>query len=251
MNALILLIDDNAEILEFIEDSLVKDYDIIKTQDPSKADFILKRNPISLIISDVMMPVMDGFELCKRLKASTQWNHIPLILLTAKNTLLSKIEGLEIGADAYVEKPFSPRHLKAQIASLLTNRTMIKAYFSRSPLIHFKSIANNREDELFMERLNQVIIENMENSDLHSEHLAEALFISKPTLYRKIRLITEVSLVELITVARLKKAAELLASGEYRISEVSNITGFSSPNHFSRTFLKQFKMSPTTFIKSL
>ncbi|WP_316744856.1 response regulator [Pedobacter antarcticus] len=251
MKANILLIDDNAEILEFIEDSLVAEYNILKTQDPLQVEDLLHTNVISLIISDVMMPVMDGFELCHRLKSSLEWCHIPLILLTAKNTLSSKIEGLETGADAYIEKPFSPRHLKAQISNLLANRDMIRNYFASSPLAHLKSMASNRADEMFLEKINHIIVTNLNKPELDVKHLAEVLCVSRPTLYRKIRSISNLTLAELITLARLKKAAELLANGNYRVSEVSNITGFSSPNHFSRTFLKEFKMSPSTFIKNL
>lgn len=251
MKTTVLLIDDNAEILEFIEDSIIAEYHVLKTQDPEQVESILRTHSVGLMISDVMMPVMDGFELCRRLKSNVEWCHIPLILLTAKNTLTSKIEGLELGADAYIEKPFSPRHLKVQIKNLLDNRNLIRNYFVQSPLAHLKSMANNHADELFLEKLNHIIITNLDKPEFHIQNLAEMLCMSRPTLYRKIRSISNLSLVELITLAKLKKAAELLAEGTYRISEVSNITGFSSPNHFSRTFFKEFKMSPTAFIKSL
>src|SRR4029077_12765386 len=114
-------------------------------------------------ISDIMMPGMDGFELCRLIKTNVDSSHIPVILLTAKNTLQSKIEGLEQGAEAYIEKPFSPEHLHAQIASLLMNRDKIKEHYANSPLVHLKSIAISKADENFLEELNDAILKNLEN----------------------------------------------------------------------------------------
>lgn len=250
MRQTILIVDDNKDILEFAEDILGEEYHIIKMTDATKALDALHANAVQLVISDVMMPVMDGFELCKRIKSDIEHCHIPVILLTAKNTLMSRIEGLELGADAYIEKPFSPRHLKVQIANLIANRNMIKEYFANSPLVHMKSMANGKADEIFLGMLNDIIVQNLDNTELDGEYLAEQLNLSRPTLYRKIKAISNLTLQELINLARLKKAAELLAEGNYRVFEVSNITGFSSPNHFNRIFFKQFNMSPTSFIKS-
>jgi len=122
MKPVILLVDDNEEILEFLEHELVERYAVIKALNGQEALQVLKEDTVQLIICDVMMPVMDGFELCKILKSQFEYSHIPVILLTARNTLQSKIEGLELGADAYVEKPFSPEFLQVQIANLLANR---------------------------------------------------------------------------------------------------------------------------------
>src|SRR5688500_8237504 len=119
-----------------------------------------------------MMPVMRGFELCKKLKSSVHYCHIPIILLTAKKTLDSRIEGLETGADAYIEKPFSPKHLQVQIDNLLANRNKLKEFFANSPLAHIKSIAYSRADEEFLEKLNDVIDDNIKNPDLDVEDLA-------------------------------------------------------------------------------
>src|ERR1700754_1851800 len=135
----LLLADDNEKILDFLEHEL------------------LKEHFVELLIFDVGMPVMDGFELCRIIKTDLEYSHIPVILLTAKNTMQSKIEGLELGADAYIEKPFSPEYLKVQIANLLTNRNKIKEYFASSPLVHIKSMAYSRADEQFLEQINDVI----------------------------------------------------------------------------------------------
>ena len=191
---------------------------------------------------------MDGFELCKKIKSDFEHSHIPVILLTARNTIQSKIEGLELGADAYIEKPFSKEHLLAQIASLLANRNMIRDFFASSPLVHIKSMAHSKADERFLETLNETICRNMEDTDLDVEKLAKIMNMSRITLYRKIKAISDLTPVELINITRLKKAAELLADGDNKIYEISYMAGFSSQSNFSRNFLKQFKMTPTEYM---
>ena len=127
----ILLVDDEEEILEFLEQILKKKYTIFKATNGVEALVVLGNEAVQLVLSDVMMPEMDGFELCKIIKSNFEYSHIPVILLTAKNTIQSKVEGLELGADAYIEKPFSKEHLLAQIASLISNRNIVKEFFTR------------------------------------------------------------------------------------------------------------------------
>lgn len=247
MKATILLVEDNEEMLDFIADDLREKYQVLTAVNGEVALSILKEEAVQLVVSDVMMPVMDGFELCKSIKTSFDYSHIPVVLLTAKNTLQSKIEGLELGADAYIEKPFSPEYLHVQIANLLANRDKIKDYFAKSPLVHIKSIAHSKSDELFLEKLNEAIYSNLENEDLDVEHLAKIMIMSKATLYRKIKSISNFSPNELINITRLKRAAELLAEGNNKIYEVAQIVGFSSQTNFGRSFLKQFGMTPSEY----
>jgi DNA-binding response OmpR family regulator len=245
---LLLLADDNEEILEFLEHELREKYDVLKSLDGREALDLLKEHVVQLLISDVVMPVMDGFELCRIIKTDLEYSHIPVILLTAKNTMQSRIEGLELGADAYIEKPFSPEYLKVQIANLLSNRNKIKEYFASSPLVHIKSIAYSRADEQFLEQINEAILKNLEDTDLDVEKLARLLNISKPTLYRKIKSLSDLSPNDLINITRLKKAAELLAFGQYKIYEVSNMVGYASQTNFGRNFLRQFGMTPSDYL---
>ena len=248
MKPLLLLVDDNEEILEFLEHELNEKYTIIKAFNGQEALEILKENAVQLVISDVMMPVMDGFELCRIIKTNFDYSHIPVILLTAKNTLQSKIEGLELGADAYIEKPFSPEYLQVQIANLLTNRNKIKEYFASSPLVHIKSMAYSKADEQFLEKINESIFKNLEDAELDVEKLAKLMNMSKPTLYRKIKSLSDLSPNELINITRLKKAAELLVEGNYKIYEVADMVGYASQTNFGRNFLKQFGMTPTDYL---
>ncbi|WP_423146076.1 response regulator [Rubrolithibacter danxiaensis] len=245
---LILLVDDYEEILDFLADDLSEKYTVLKALNGEEALKILETEPVQLIISDIMMPVMDGFELCTKIKSNFDYSHIPIILLTAKNTLKSKIEGLEVGADAYIEKPFSPEHLQVQIANLLLNRTKLRDYFASTPLVHIKTMAHSRWDESFLEKLQEAIYRNIENVDLDVDHLADIMNMSRPTLYRKIKAISNLTPHELINISRLKKAAELLVENHYRIYEISEMVGYSSQTHFGRNFAKQFGMSPTEYM---
>lgn len=244
----ILLVDDEEEILAFLERILNTRYQIFKAANGQDALAILAAEAVQLVVSDVMMPDMDGFELCKKIKSDFEHSHIPVILLTARNTLQAKVEGLELGADAYIEKPFSKEHLLAQIASLLANRNMVREFFASSPLVHIKSMAHSKADERFLETLHETINRNMEDAGLDVEKLAKIMNMSRITLYRKIKAIANLTPVELINITRLKKAAELLADGENKIYEISYMAGFSSQSNFSRNFLKQFKMTPTEYM---
>lgn len=245
----ILLVDDEEEILEFLERILKPKYRVHTAHNGTTALEKLASEAIQLVVSDVMMPEMDGFELCKKIKTNVEYSHIPVILLTAKNTIQSKIEGLELGADAYIEKPFSKEHLLAQIASLLNNRNNIRQYFAQSPLVHIRSMAHTKADEKFLEQLNDAICKNIEDPDLDVEKLARKMTMSRITLYRKIKAVSDLTPLELINITRLKKAAEYLAEGEHRIYEISNMVGFSSQSNFARNFLKQFKMTPSDYMQ--
>jgi len=245
----VLLVDDNEEILDFISDDLSEKYSVITARNGREALDLLNIHSVQLVISDIMMPEIDGFELCRRIKSDFEYSHIPVVLLTAKNTLQSKIEGLELGADAYIEKPFSPEHLQVQIANLLLNRSKIKDYFANSPLVHIKTMAYSKADENFLEKLNEAVNRNIANIDLDVEHLADSMNMSKPTLYRKIKAISNLTPHELINIARLKKAAQLLAENEFKIYEITEMVGYSSQTHFGRCFAKQFGMPPTEYMQ--
>ncbi|MBX3252791.1 MAG: response regulator [Chitinophagaceae bacterium] len=249
MHPVILLVEDNVEILDFIESNLQDLYTIKKTTNGQAALDVLRSEVVDLIVSDVMMPVMNGLELCSTIKSDVELSHLPVILLTAKNTLQAKIEGLELGADVYIEKPFSPKYLKTQIASLLANRNKIKEHFVNSPLAHLKTIAHTKSDERFLDKVNQVIVEHLQDTGLDVDRLARYMNMSRPTFYRKISAISDLTPNDLINLTRLKKAAELMTDG-YNINEVSEIVGYTSPKIFSKNFEKQFGMMPSAYIQN-
>lgn len=250
MKPTILLVDDNEDILEFLADELSEKYNLLTASNGEEALSLLSEEVVNLVVSDVMMPVMDGFEFCRIIKSNMEYSHVPVILLTAKNTLQSKIAGLELGADAYIEKPFQMEYLLAQVASLLANRVKIKDYFAHSPLVHIKSMAHTKSDENFLDRINDFICNHLDEPDLDVDKLARQMNMSRPTLFRKIKSIADLTPAELVNITRLKKAAELLAEGDYKVYEVSDMVGFSSQTAFGRCFLKQFGMTPTEYQKS-
>ncbi|GAO43862.1 response regulator transcription factor [Flavihumibacter petaseus] len=251
MRPTLLIVEDNEEMLDFIAGDLSERYAVQKAANGKEALAILQEQTVHLIISDVMMPEMDGFEFCRLIKSSVDYSHIPVVLLTAKNALQSKIQGLELGADAYIEKPFSPEFLQAQVANLLANRDKLKDYFANSPLVHIRSMAHTKSDEQFLETLRGIIYEHIEEEELDVEMIARKMNMSRPTLYRKIKSLSNLTLHELINLSRLKRAAELLASGDYKIFEVAAMVGFRSQTNFGRSFAKQFGVSPSAYNQQL
>ncbi|WP_240315134.1 hybrid sensor histidine kinase/response regulator transcription factor [Mucilaginibacter pineti] len=247
----ILLVEDNKEILNYLTRELTSTYYVLKASNGLEALDVLQRENVQIVISDIMMPVMDGIELVKKMKTDVQHSHIPIILLTAKNSLNSKIEGLEVGADAYIEKPFAFEHLLAQLNNLLVNRNMMKEYFARSPLTHIKGIAVSKADKDFLDRLNKVIYDHITDMELDVDQLSGMMNMSRPTLYRKIKGISDMTPNELINLSRLKKGAELLAEGDRKINEVANMIGYTLPTNFSRDFQRQFGVSPSIYVYNL
>ncbi|NCP89734.1 MAG: response regulator transcription factor [Flavobacteriales bacterium] len=246
----ILLVEDNEDLLDFIAKDLINDYAVIKATNADKALEIINNENIQLVISDVMMPGTDGFVFCEKIKTNIETSHIPIILLTAKTTFGAKIAGLESGADAFIEKPFSMEHLKVQVSNLLENRKNIMDFYSSSPLAHIRSMAHTSIDENFIKKLDGIIINNVSDSNLGVEFLAEHMNMSRSTLYRKINSISNLSPNELINITRLKKAAELLKTGRYKIYEVADMVGFNSQVSFGRSFQRQFNMTPSEYLKS-
>nr|WP_262919850.1 DNA-binding response regulator [Niabella hibiscisoli] len=204
-----------------------------------------------MIISDVMMPGMDGFALCQLIKSNVAYSHIPIILLTSKNTHHAHIEGLQVGADAYIQKPFSVDLLLSQIQNLLRNRIKIKDHFANDPFAHVQVPVRSKKDELFLNELEAYIEANMKDPNIDFDALAEHLFMSRATFYRKITALMSLSPKEFVDMTRFKKAAALMAENKLSLAEIMKQTGFSSELNFSRGFEAQYKMSPEAYYASL
>jgi CheY-like chemotaxis protein/AraC-like DNA-binding protein len=251
MTESILIIDDNEDILEFLSEVLGETYTIHLAQDAEIAQNILKLEIIDLIVSDIMMPGIDGFELCKLVKSDVEYSHIPIILLTSKNSYSAQIEGLEVGADAYIQKPFSPEFLQLQIANLLKNRLNIKAHFASSPFEDVRVMAHSKADEAFLKKLDDYIRKNIKDTNMDIDQLADHMHMSRPTFYRKIKSLSSLSPKELINITRLKKATKLIAENEFSLFEIAKMVGYSSQSLFNKNFQKHFKMSPIEYFNSL
>lgn len=249
-NICILVVEDDPEMQNFICTQLETVYCVIRASNGKEALQVLSEKTISLIVSDVMMPEMDGFELCHTLKTDIEHSHIPIILLTAKVTMQSKIEGIELGADDYIEKPFSTEYLLARIANLLSNQDKLRHAFTSSPFVNAKTIALSKADENFLDKLIEVIQKNISEPDFNVDILAEKMNMSRSSLHRKIKGIAQITPNEFIQLERLKMAAQLIQSGEYRINEVCYIVGFNSSSYFAKCFQKQFGVLPKDFCKN-
>ncbi|HEX2920643.1 MAG TPA: two-component regulator propeller domain-containing protein [Bacteroidales bacterium] len=243
----ILIVEDNEEMKSFIGHEINLNYNVLTATNGAEALKILNEFSVQLVISDIMMPVLDGITLLKKLKTELEYSHIPVILLTAKKTIQSRLEGLEAGADAYIDKPFSVDILLAQINNLLNNRDNIRNYYLNSPITSLKSMAHTKADESFLEELNEIILMNISNTRLDVDMIADKMNLSRPTLYRKIKAISDLTPNDLIRICRLKKAAEMILEGKLSLYEISEKTGFSSQSYFSRSFSKQFEISPSEF----
>ena len=245
----ILIVEDNEEMKEFIAREINAVYNVVTARDGEEALATLKDNSVQLIVSDIMMPVMDGLAMLRKIKTELEYSHIPVILLTARNTVQSRLEGLELGADAYIEKPFTLDILMAQIHNLLDNRIHMRNHYFNSPIANLKSMAYTKADEIFLEDLNEIIHRNISNPQLDVEMIAKSMNMSRPTLYRKIKAISDMSPNELIRISRLKKAAGLILENKLSLSEIAEKVGFSSQSYFSRSFSKQFEINPSEFAK--
>ena len=245
----ILVVEDNKDMRDYIRSILAEYYNVLEASQGEEALTVLQSQNVDFIVSDLMMPVMDGFTLLKKIKTNLEFSHIPIILLTAKNTLQSRMEGLELGADAYIDKPFSMDLLLTQVTNLLNNRSNMRAYYFNSPIANIKSMAYTKADEKFLKKLNDIIDSHINDVNLDVDMIADLMNLSRPTLYRKINGLSNVTPNELIKISRLKKAAELILQGDMRIYEIAEAVGFNSQSYFSRAFSKQFNMSPSQYAK--
>jgi DNA-binding response OmpR family regulator/two-component sensor histidine kinase len=247
----LLIVDDSDDMLEFLFGSLNQQYQIATAHDGIEALDQLSKQSFDLIISDWMMPRMDGAEFCKQVRSNPQTSHIPFILLTAKTDDQSKVEGMDVGADAYIEKPFSPQYLEACIRNIITLRRKLIEKFSSEPTASITEIASNPTDDKFLTQMNKIIEENIANSDLSVNFLAAELGISRSGLFAKIKTLADVTPNEMIQIIRLKRAARLLREGKYLVSEVGYMVGFSNPSYFTKCFQKQFGIKPGDYIKGV
>ena len=246
----VLIVEDYPEMNSYLSNELSAEYNVFRAENGKQALQILQVEPIQLILSDVMMPVMDGIELTRIVKTTLEYSHIPVVMLTAKGSLQAHIEGLESGADAYIEKPFDMELVTTQISTLINSRNAIMNYFSQSPLVHLKEMAHSKTDEQFLEKVNKLIFNHINDPDLNPNLLADKMNMSRPTFYRKIRAISNTTPNEFINIIRLRRAAELLTDGNYRINEIAESVGFSSSTYFARLFNKQFGVKPSEYKNS-
>lgn len=247
----ILIVEDNPEIRELIANLMKPQYQVEESVNGLRGwETAIELLP-DLIICDIMMPVMDGLELCRRLKTDERTSHIPVILLTARSSHVHQLSGLETGADVYVTKPFSTALLNLNVKNLLQSRAMMRQKYAQQVILQPQNMIIGATDQAFMEKVMIYIESNLANQEVGVPELATELGMSQPILYKKIRAITDLSVNDFIKTIRLKKAAQLLEHKVYTISEISYLVGFNDPKYFSREFKKQYGVTPKVFIQNL
>ncbi len=244
----LLIVDDEPDLLLFLEEIFENDYHVFAADSAKKALDIAKTELPDLIVSDVMMPEMNGFELCEFAKTDFLLGHIPIVLLTALNATEHEIEGLKTGADAYISKPFPVNLLKATVQNLLTSRQKLKQAFLNSSLNSATEVTQNNSDKVFLEKVIAVIDAKIDQTDLEIGDISEELGMSQSTFYRKLKSLTDLAGNEFIRTVRLKRSVELLKNTDFNISEIAYQVGFSDPKYFSTCFRKFYHITPTEFM---
>ena len=247
----ILLIDNNADIRRYIKSQLCSNYNIIEAADGKEGLAKAMDKMPDLIISDIMMPEIDGLQLCMKLKNELHTSHIPIILLTARTTYLHVKEGFEVGADDYIIKPFNANLLRIKVNSVLTNRERLKQSLGKKMPFELTVAETTSLDEQFLSNLYKAIEKNISNPDFHIENLSKEIGMSRASLYRKIKALTDLSANEFIKKFRLQVAQKYLRETDLSISEISYKTGFNNPAYFTNCFKKEYKMSPSKYVQSM
>ncbi len=245
----LLIVEDNIELQQFLKDLLAPFYKIILAENGEEGFLLAKNQHPDLILSDIMMPKLDGIEMCKSLQKTPQTKHIPIVLLTAKNSTNSKIAGLESGAIEFINKPFNTNELLLKVKNIIASTEYIISKFKKEIIRNPEINIHKTQDEAFLENLVAAINSKIEDPNFKMEELADALHISYSVLYRKCLALTGNGLVDLVRFLRLKKAAVVIAKYGYTISEAAYLSGFNDPKYFSKCFKKQFGKAPNTFKK--
>ena len=244
----VLIVEDSEDVRIFISELLKDNYTILLSENGQKGLESAFENLPDIIISDVMMPEMDGIEFCKRIKSDWRTSHIPVILLTAKASSESKIEGLETGADDYVTKPFNFRELYVRIKNLLEQRSSLKEKFGKDVKFIPENITPNKADQEFLNNAINIVEKYIWDSAFDSDNFANQIFLSRSQLHRKIIAITGQSTGEFIRTIRLKKAAGLIMEKKLSVTQIALEVGFNSPSHFTKAFKQMFDCLPSEFV---
>lgn len=252
-NKIMLIVEDNREIREYIRESFLDSFEIHTAVNGQEGfQKAIEFSP-DIIISDVMMPVMDGFEFCKMLKEDIRTSHIPIILLTAKDSIQDKTEGYSVGADSYITKPFSARLLEIRINNLFDIRKKMYNLYTNPVVQKHDTLKESlsKLDKEFMDKLTSFIEENLESENINVDLLADQMFMSKSTLYRKLKALTGLSTNEYIRKMRINTAEKLLITGKYKISEIVYMVGFNSINYFRECFKEEYGVTPREYMDKI
>jgi DNA-binding response OmpR family regulator len=245
-----MIVEDSEDVRTYLSELLKNNYKILLAENGLKGlDTALEFLP-DLIISDVMMPEIDGIEFCKRIKSDWRTSHIPVVLLTAKASIENKIEGLDTGADDYITKPFSSRELSVRIKNILAQRILLREKFGKGSRIKPENFTPNKADQEFIVNAINIVEKYISDPEFDSEKFAKEIFLSRSQLHRKILNISGQSTGEFIRTIRLKKAAALLLEKKLSVTQIAFEIGFSSPSHFTKAFKQMFDCLPSEYLNN-
>jgi signal transduction histidine kinase/CheY-like chemotaxis protein/AraC-like DNA-binding protein len=250
-NQKILIVEDNVDLRQFLKSCFIDNYTVIEAGNGGEGIEKALKNQPDLILSDVMMPVINGMEMCLRLKQNIETSHIPVILLTARTLLEHQLEGLETGADDYITKPFESEILQLKVRNMIETRTKLAKSFSSNVAVEPNEISVSAVDAEFIEKAIEIINKNMANEDFNVEVFTQEIGMGRTLFFNKIRKLTNLSVNEFIQTVRLKKAIQLMTESNIRVSEVCYDTGFSNPRYFATCFKKQFGKTPTEYLNDV
>ena len=245
----LLVVEDNKELRQYLVNGLSGLFNMLEAENGQKALDILKEKEVDLIVTDVMMPVMDGAKLCKLVKQNLRTCHIPIYMLSAKADIKYQLEGLQVGADDYIAKPFSMAILKAKIMNMLRTRHRIFEHYSNTTEIEPEKLTNNTMDEELLRKAIAVIERNMDNVEFSTEQFAREMNMSRSNLHLKLKAITGKSAIDFIHKIRFNRACQLLQEGKYNVSEISFMVGYNTPSYFAARFKKYIGCLPTEYGK--
>lgn len=248
---LIMIVEDDEDLLSYLSNNLSSSYNIITARNGKEALDLLTQNKVDIVLTDIMMDVMDGIELCRILKEDIKTCHIPIIILSAKSTVEDQLSGLGVGADDYVTKPFSTSILKAKINNMMASKERILNYYSDSTEIEPEKIATNQIDNELLTTAKEIVLKNLDNTSFTTEMLCMEMGMSRTNLHLKLKALTGKSAIDFIRKVRFSEATKLLSSGKYNVSEVSYMVGFNSSSYFSTSFKKYFGYLPSDHTKKM
>ncbi|WOD42869.1 hybrid sensor histidine kinase/response regulator transcription factor [Hwangdonia lutea] len=246
----ILIVEDNVEVRTFIKSIFLKSYNVLDAENGVKAIEIAKSYDIDLIISDVMMPVMNGMELCDKIKSNIKTSHIPVILLTAKTSQENQKSGFQLGADAYITKPFDAHILEVRVVNLLKSRKNLINKFKKDIILQPKELTVTSADEKFLKKAIRIVESNISNPEFSIASFIDEMGTSRSVLYRKLKALTDQSISEFIKTIKLKRAGQLISKSDMNISEIAYDLGFNDLKHFRKSFKKQFNVLPSQYRES-
>lgn len=247
----ILVVEDNEEVRLFVKSVFTRQYVVLEAENGKEGLRIAREEMPDMIVSDVMMPEMDGISMCRKLKSKIETSHIPVILLTARTSLIFQVEGLETGADDYITKPFDAKILRLKVTNLIRLRENMRQLFQDTKVLNIepKKVTLNSADEKFLQEVMDQIEKNMANAEYKVEELEEAVNLSRMQLYRKLKALTGQSANEFIRSIRLKRAAQLIGQDQLTIAEVTYEVGFIDLHYFRKCFKKMFGVNPSEYAK--